>query len=189
VVLPAASEFFDYEGELAVVVGRPGRSIRPESAHEHIAGYSIGNDGSARDLQPSVLADRFQVDWFAAKTFDSGSALGPGVVRRSEAPDLERLRIRTTHNGEVVQDDVAGSMFHSVPDLLAFVSRIVGLLPGDVILTGTPAGVGKARGVALADGDTVTVAVDGVGELSTSYAAAGIDGKANPDYVYGTTSH
>jgi 2-keto-4-pentenoate hydratase/2-oxohepta-3-ene-1,7-dioic acid hydratase in catechol pathway len=171
VALPAFSSFFDYEGELAVVVGRRGRAIRPETAHQLVAGYTIGNDGSARDLQPSVLADRFQVDWFAAKAFDRGSALGPGVVRRSDVPEPELLRIRTTHNGELVQDDVAGSMFHPIADLLAFVSRIVGLLPGDVVLTGTPAGVGKARGVALAGGDTVTVSVDGVGRLTSRYVA------------------
>ncbi|MFI7067181.1 fumarylacetoacetate hydrolase family protein [Kribbella sp. NPDC050124] len=170
--LPAISSFFDYEGELAVVVGKSGRSIRPEAAGSYIAGYTIGNDGSARDLQPSVLADRFQVDWFAAKAFDRGSALGPGVVRRSDVREPGRLRIRTTHNGELVQDDVTSSMHHSIEDLLAFVSGVVGLLPGDVILTGTPAGVGKARGVAVADGDSVTVFVDGLGELRTSYAAA-----------------
>lgn len=169
VALPAASSFFDYEGELGVVVGRPGRSIRPEDATDLIAGYTIGNDGSARDLQPSILADRFQVDWFAAKAFDGGSALGPGVVARSDVPEPERLRLRTTHNGELVQDDIAASMFHPIPNLIAFVSDVVGLLPGDVILTGTPAGVGKARGVALANGDHVTVAVAGIGELGVTY--------------------
>ena len=172
VVLPAASSFFDYEGELGVVIGSPGRGIRPEDAFDVIAGFTIGNDGSARDLQPSILADRFQVDWFAAKTFDGGSVLGPGVVSRADVPEPERIRLRTTHNGDLVQDDVAGSMFHSIGDLIAFVSEVVGLLPGDVILTGTPAGVGKARGVALAPGDTVTVAIDGVGELCTTYVAS-----------------
>ncbi|TCO19610.1 5-oxopent-3-ene-1,2,5-tricarboxylate decarboxylase/2-hydroxyhepta-2,4-diene-1,7-dioate isomerase [Kribbella steppae] len=170
--LPATSSFFDYEGELAVVVGRRGRSIAPEAASAYIAGYTIGNDGSARDLQPSVLANRFQVDWFAAKAFDRGSALGPGVVRRSDVPEPGQLRIRTAHNGEFVQDDVAASMYHPIEELIAFVSRVVALRPGDVILTGTPAGVGKARGVALADGDSVAVVIDGLGELSTSYSAA-----------------
>jgi len=174
VELPATSSFFDYEGELGVVVGASGRAITPETAGSYIAGYTIGNDGSARDLQPSVLADRFQVDWFAAKAFDRGSALGPGVVRRLDVAEPGRLRIRTMHNGAVVQDDVAASMYHSIEDLFAFVSGIVGLRPGDVILTGTPAGVGKARGVALAEGDSVTVSVDGLGELRTSYAVASV---------------
>jgi 2-keto-4-pentenoate hydratase/2-oxohepta-3-ene-1,7-dioic acid hydratase in catechol pathway len=189
VVLPAVSGFFDYEGEFAIVVGRPGRNIPPEAAHEYVAGYTIGNDGSARDLQPSVLADRFQVDWFAAKAFDGGSALGPGVVRRSDVPEPGRLRIRTTLNGAVVQSDVVSSMFHSCATLLSFVSGIVGLVPGDVVLTGTPAGVGKARGVALTDGDSVTVAIDGLGELSTRYSAAeGIDEFDHRGYLDGTMS-
>lgn len=169
--LPASSRFFDYEGELAVVVGRAGASIERDDAARFIAGYSIGNDGSARDLQPATLADRFQVDWFAAKSFDLGSALGPGVVRASEVRAPEALRIRTTHNGVVVQEDVAASMYHPIPDLVSFVSRIVSLRPGDVILTGTPAGVGKARGVALADGDQVTISITSIGLLSTRYAA------------------
>lgn len=169
ITLPADSNFFDYEGELGVVVGHPGRSLRPETAHELVAGYTIGNDGSARDLQPSVLADRFQVDWFAAKSFDRASALGPGIVRRLDVPDPDLLRIRTVHNGEPVQDDLAGSMFHPIADLLAFVSGITGLRPGDVILTGTPAGVGKARGVALAGGDTISISITGIGELTSSY--------------------
>jgi len=171
-LLPAASQFFDYEGELAVVLGSAGGSVAPEEATRFIAGYTIGNDGSARDLQPATLADRFQVDWFAAKSFDLGSALGPGVVRAEAMPAPEATRIRTTHNGVEVQDDVAASMYHPIPELVAFISRIVTLRPGDVILTGTPAGVGKARGVALADGDEVAVSITGIGELGTRYATA-----------------
>jgi 2-keto-4-pentenoate hydratase/2-oxohepta-3-ene-1,7-dioic acid hydratase in catechol pathway len=172
VALPAASSFFDYEGEIAVVMGGAGGSIRVEDAAGLIAGYTIANDGSARDLQPAILADRFQVDWFAAKSFDRGSALGPAIVRARTLPSLASLRIRTSHNGALVQDDVAGSMFHPVANLVSFVSHIVGLRPGDVILTGTPAGVGKARGVALAPGDVVTVSVTGIGELTTRYVSA-----------------
>ena len=171
-LLPATSQFFDYEGELALVVGSVGGAIDAEEADRFIAGYTIGNDGSARDLQPATLADRFQVDWFAAKSFDLGSALGPGVVRATEMPAPEATRIRTTHNGLAVQDDVVASMYHPIPDLVAFVSRIVTLRPGDVLLTGTPAGVGKARGVALAAGDEVAVSITGIGVLGTRYAAA-----------------
>lgn len=168
-VLPAASGFFDYEGEIAVVIGRAAAAVSADEANDIIAGYTAANDGSARDLQPATLADRFQVDWFAAKSSDRGSALGPGVLARHNVRDPSRLSIRTVHNGEVVQDDTAGSMFHPVNELVAFISRIVALRPGDVILTGTPAGVGKARGVRLADGDYVEVLVDGVGGLRTRY--------------------
>lgn len=167
--LPRSSSFFDYEGELAVIVGRPARDLRADDAERVVAGFTLANDGSARDLQPATLADRFQVDWFAAKSFDRGSALGPAVIRASELPAPNGLRIQTRHNGELVQDDLAGSMFHPIPDLIAFLSRIVGLRPGDVVLSGTPAGVGKARGVALGAGDVVTVSVPELGELTTRY--------------------
>jgi 2-keto-4-pentenoate hydratase/2-oxohepta-3-ene-1,7-dioic acid hydratase in catechol pathway len=182
--LPRSSTFFDYEGELAVVIGRPAQAVEAVDAADVIAGFTLANDGSARDLQPATLADRFQVDWFAAKSFDQGSALGPAVCRATESPAPETFRLRTRHNGELVQDDVAGSMFHSIPDLIAFVSRIVGLRPGDVILSGTPAGVGKARGVALGAGDTVTVGIAELGELTTRYVAPEPSGwDAVPDLV------
>jgi len=171
--LPETSTFFDYEGELAVVIGRPAHAVQAEDAFRVVAGFTLANDGSARDLQPATLADRFQVDWFAAKSFDRGSALGPAVIRAAELPAPQSFRLQTRHNGELVQDDVAGSMFHPIADLIAFLSRIVGLRPGDVILSGTPAGVGKARGVALGAGDTVTVSVAELGELTTRYERPG----------------
>lgn len=168
--LPEVSNFFDYEGEIAVVIGRGASSIGIDEAAQVIAGYTIANDGSARDLQPATLADRHQVDWFAAKSFDRGSALGPGVVSASAIIDPTKLRLRTWHNGELVQEDVTASMYHPIPNLVSFVSQIVALRAGDVILTGTPAGVGKARGVRLNDQDVVTVSVDGIGVLTTTYA-------------------
>lgn len=171
-ILPKTSEFFDYEGEIAVVIGREASDVPAEAAMAAVAGYTIANDGSARDLQPATLADRFQVDWFAAKSFDAGSALGPAVIRAADIDGPEAMRLQTRHNGELVQDDVGASMFHPVAGLVAYVSRIVGLRPGDVVLTGTPAGVGKARGVRLADRDVVTVSVTGLGELTTRYTLA-----------------
>lgn len=175
--LPESSGFFDYEGEIAVVIGRSAASVPTESALKVVAGYTLANDGSARDLQPGTLADRFQVDWFAAKSFDRASALGPAVVRAQEAPGPDTMRLQTWHNEIQVQDDLGRSMFHPVAELVSFLSRIVGLRPGDVVLSGTPAGVGKARGVALRDGDAVTVSVAGLGELTTRYA----DAPATPD--------
>jgi len=173
VELPAISQFFDYEGEIAAVIGREVRDATLADAMGAVAGYTIGNDGSARDLQPATLADRFQVDWFAAKSIDAGSALGPAVVPAGDLPAPELLEIETYHNEELVQKDVGGSMYHSVASLVVFLSGILTLRPGDVILTGTPAGVGKARGVNLQPGDTVRVAVAGLGELENTYLAAG----------------
>lgn len=171
-VIPTVSTFFDYEGEIAVVIGRTVSHEPAASALSAVAGYTIANDGSARDLQPATLAGHPQVDWFAAKAIDRGSALGPGIVRAAQVGPPHRLRITTRHNGELVQDDTAASMTFPVPELIAFISRIATLRPGDIILTGTPAGVGKARGVALAPGDEVTVEVSGLGQLVTRYAAA-----------------
>ncbi len=139
-MLPRASEFFDYEGEIAVVIGRPAASVSAESAMGVVAGYTIANDGSARDLQPTTLADRFQVDWFAAKSFDRGSALGPAVVRAAGLPDPGGLRIQTRHNGALVQDDVASSMYHPVAHLVSFLSRIASLRAGDIRLDRDPRG-------------------------------------------------
>lgn len=181
--LPVASDFFDYEGELALLIGRPAEAVEAKDALGAVAGFTLANDGSARDLQPATLADRFQVDWFAAKSFDRGSALGPAVVRAADLPAPETFRLRTSHNGELVQDDLVASMFHPVDQLIAFLSNIVALRPGDVVLTGTPAGVGKARGVALAAGDTVSVSVSEIGELSTRYGHS--DGTAQRDGVPG----
>jgi 2-keto-4-pentenoate hydratase/2-oxohepta-3-ene-1,7-dioic acid hydratase in catechol pathway len=183
--LPSTSSFFDYEGEIAVVVGCAARSVAPETAMQIVAGYSLANDGSARDLQPATLADRFQVDWFAAKSFDNGSALGPGVVPARELPAPESFRLQTWHNGDLVQDDLGASMYHPVAGLLSFVSRIVSLRPGDIVLSGTPAGVGKARGVCLADDDTVTVAVDGLGALTTRYAQDPVATSSEPRTAVG----
>jgi len=183
--LPETSTFFDYEGELAVVIGRSAYAVEPEDALQVVAGFSLANDGSARDLQPATLADRFQVDWFAAKSFDQGSALGPAVLRASDLPAPQSFRLQTRHNGELVQNDVVGSMFHPIADLIVFLSRIVGLRPGDVILSGTPAGVGKARGVALGVGDTVTVSVAGLGELTARYErqVRGLGRDAVPEFI------
>jgi acylpyruvate hydrolase len=174
-VLPALSEFFDYEGEIAAVVGRETRGASHAEAMDAIAGYTLANDGSARDLQPAVLADRFQVDWFAAKSMDAGSALGPAIVPAWDLPGPELFEIETHHNGDLVQKDVGGSMYHSVADLVVFLSGILTLRAGDVILTGTPAGVGKARGVRLQRGDTIRVAVAGLGELENTYREGPVD--------------
>jgi 2-keto-4-pentenoate hydratase/2-oxohepta-3-ene-1,7-dioic acid hydratase in catechol pathway len=170
--IPTVTRFFDYEGELGVIIGRAGRAIPANDAHRHIAGYTIANDGSSRDLQPATLADRLQIDWFAAKSSDRGSAMGPGVVAASAVPSVEDLTITTRHNDVTVQHDRVGSVYHSIPQLIAFISSIVGLEPGDVVLTGTPAGVGKARGVHLTAGDRVEVEVPGVGLLVTEFASS-----------------
>lgn len=140
-----------------------------EAALRAVAGYTIANDGSARDLQPTMLAGKQVVDWFSAKSLDRCSALGPVIVPATRVADVAKLRIVTTMNVEIVQDDYASSMHVGIGALVSFISWRMALAPGDLILTGTPAGVGKARGRLLSDGDVVTISVAGLGELTTSY--------------------
>jgi 2-keto-4-pentenoate hydratase/2-oxohepta-3-ene-1,7-dioic acid hydratase in catechol pathway len=182
--IPSVTRYFDYEGELGVVIGRSGYCIPAARAMSHVVGFTVANDGSSRDLQPSTLANRVQIDWFAAKSSDGASALGPAVAHASEFPDVGELHIQTRHNGELVQDDRVNAVFHPVPKLIEFISSITSLKPGDIILTGTPAGVGKARGVYLAEGDSVEVEISGIGKLTTSYVASGTRAPADiPDRV------
>jgi 2-keto-4-pentenoate hydratase/2-oxohepta-3-ene-1,7-dioic acid hydratase in catechol pathway len=170
-VLPAVTSFFDWEAEIGVVVGAPLAEATPAEAGAAIAGYTIADDGTARDLQPIDFGGREIVDWFSAKSLDRSSALGPAVFPAGAVPDPDDLRITLRRNGDTMQDDRAGSMLHRPEQLLARISRILELQPGDVLLTGTPAGVGKARGVSLADGDELEITVAPLGTLRTRIAA------------------
>ncbi len=134
-----------------------------------IAGYTLANEGSARALQPATLAGRFQVDWFSAKSIDSSSALGPALVHASVFAEQPSFHVVARLNGDIVQDDTTSSMFHSIPDLIIYISRLVELRPGDIILTGTPAGVGKARGRYPAAGDEIAIEATGIAPLVNSY--------------------
>ena len=170
-VLPAVTSFLDWEAELAVVVGAHLLEASADEARAAIAGFTIANDGSARDLQPIDFGGREIVDWFSAKSLDRSSALGPAVFPAARVSRSEDLRITLRRNGEVMQDDRAGSMLHRPEELLARASHILELHPGDVLLTGTPAGVGKARGMSLADGDELEITVEPLAALRTRITA------------------
>jgi 2-keto-4-pentenoate hydratase/2-oxohepta-3-ene-1,7-dioic acid hydratase in catechol pathway len=163
IVLPPLSEQVEHEGELAVVIGRRGRNIPEAAAPAHVLGYTAANDVTARDLQ------RRDPQWTRGKGFDSFCPMGPWLETEL---DLEAVRVSCSVNGELRQEGEAGEMVFSVPHLIAFISSVMTLEPGDVILTGTPAGVDR-----LADGDEVVVEVEGVGRLvnpvRTSPGAAG----------------
>ncbi len=161
----------DYEAELGVVIGSRGRASTEDEAWGMIAGFTLANEGSARALQPATLAGQFQVDWFSAKSIDASSALGPALVHASAFPQRPSFHLVARLNGETVQDDSTLSMFHSIPDLIVYISRLVELLPGDIILTGTPAGVGKARGRYPGDGDEFSIEADGIAALVNTYRA------------------
>lgn len=167
VALPYAEAQVDYECELTVVIGRPGRDIPVESALDHVFGITAMNDLSDRNAQ---LAER---QWTRAKSFDGFAPLGPSVVTLDEIPAVDGLRLSTTLNGEVVQDGSTSDLIFDVPTLVAFASQGTTLRPGDVIATGTPSGVGfvKEPPVYLRAGDVVTVAVEHVGSLTTTIGA------------------
>jgi 5-oxopent-3-ene-1,2,5-tricarboxylate decarboxylase/2-hydroxyhepta-2,4-diene-1,7-dioate isomerase len=170
-VLSPATSFFDWEAELGVVVGADLAGASTEQARAGIQGYTIANDGTARDLQPIELGNRQIVDWFSAKGIDDSSVLGPAIFPAGLVDDEGSLHLHLERNGETMQDDAAGLMNVKPDALLAHISRIIALHPGDVLLTGTPAGVGKARGVSLADGDELVISIAPLGTLRTRIEA------------------
>jgi 2-keto-4-pentenoate hydratase/2-oxohepta-3-ene-1,7-dioic acid hydratase in catechol pathway len=160
----------DYECELAVVVGRKARDVPRRAALDHVLGYTCANDVSARDWQIKKGGSQ----WCRGKSFDTFCPLGPCLVMRDELTDPNRLKIRTYLNDEVVQDSTTADMIFDVPALIEFLSQGTTLLPGTVILTGTPQGVGFARKppLFLKHGDEVTVEVEGIGRLTNPVRAA-----------------
>ena len=159
---PALTQQVDYEVELGVVMGRTARRVPAAEALDYVAGYTICNDVTARDLQHG---DR---QWVRGKSLDTFCPLGPWLVTREEVPDPQDLSLRCTLNGQVMQDSTTAEMIFGVAYLIEFISRAFTLLPGDVIATGTPHGVGVFRSpqVFMKDGDVVTVEVEGLGQLT-----------------------
>lgn len=155
----------DYEAELAAVIGTPGRHISPNDALDHVAGYTIANDTSARDLQLSLkVGEDNLLDWFSGKAMQRTTPVGPYVVV-DEISDPQDLKLVSRVNGETMQDDNTGMMIRSVADLVSFVSSRVRLEPGDIIATGTPEGVGTFQDIQLYPDDTVEIELEGVGKL------------------------
>jgi 2-keto-4-pentenoate hydratase/2-oxohepta-3-ene-1,7-dioic acid hydratase in catechol pathway len=165
IILPRhlLSDEVDYECELAVVIGKRCKNISRENALDYVLGYTCANDVSARDWQIKWGGSQ----WCRGKTFDTFAPLGPCLVLKDEIPDPAKLKIRTILNGEVLQDWRTDDMIFDVPTLIAFLSGSTTLLPGTVILTGTPHGVGFVRKppVFLKPGDTVTIDIDRIGAL------------------------
>jgi 2-keto-4-pentenoate hydratase/2-oxohepta-3-ene-1,7-dioic acid hydratase in catechol pathway len=153
----------DYEAELAVVVGRAARNVPESEALDYVFGYMNANDVSSRDLQFSEGGQ-----WTRSKSIDTFCPLGPYIATRDEVPDPQDLSIRCVLNGEVMQDGTTSKMIFSVAELVSFLSQGMTLVPGDIIVTGTPPGVGSARDpqVWLKDGDEVTIEIEGLGTLT-----------------------
>ncbi len=159
----------DFEGELAVVVGKPARDVSKKEALKYVLGYTVSNDVSARRWQ--ILGGGGQ--WCRGKGFDTFCPLGPALVTADELGDPQNLSIQTRLNGEVMQNSNTSHMIHSVASLIAFLSQDTTLLPGTVILTGTPSGVGSARDprIFLKDGDVIEVEIERIGVLRNPVAA------------------
>lgn len=159
---PAQTNQFDYEGELAVVIGRTARNVPRERAYEYVFGYTIMNDLTARDLQ------RSHQQWFRGKSLDGTAPLGPAIVTPDELGDPENLTLETRVNGEVRQSASTSQMVFDVPTLIAVLSDGITLEPGDIIATGTPSGVGAAINGLLQPGDQVEIRISGLGVLRTT---------------------
>lgn len=166
IVLPAITSEVDYEGEIAVVIGRRGREIPVEAALTHVAGAMPFNDVSARDLQMQTT------QWTAGKAIDTFAPCGPELVLMDEIDDLQDLELLTRLNGEIVQQASSADMIHPIAEVISFLSKVMTLEVGDVIATGTPSGVGFVREppVFLAPRDVVEVEVEGLGSLSNPVA-------------------
>jgi len=167
VVHHAATQALDYEVELAVVVGRPGRDLTPEAALRHVFGYTIVNDVTARDLQKA------HQQWFKGKALDTFCPMGPALVTADEVPDPQALGIRLRVNGQLRQEATTGQMIFDVATLLAVLSLGLTLEPGDILATGTPSGVGAATGAYLKPGDVMEAEIDGLGCLRNPVVAPG----------------
>lgn len=161
---PEMSREVDYEGELAVVIGRGGRSIQPDEVDDHIAGYTIVNDLTARDLQ------RTHQQWFVGKSLDGFAPMGPVLVSRDEIPDAGALRLTTYVDGELRQDAPTNLMIFDIPFVVSFLSRVLTLQVGDVIAMGTPQGVGIGFDPPrlLTDGSKVDIHIEGIGRLTNT---------------------
>ncbi|TDN88586.1 fumarylacetoacetate hydrolase family protein [Microbacterium sp. BK668] len=157
------SESVDYEAELGVIIGRPAKDVEPETALDHVWGYTVVNDITARDIQYS------EAQWSRCKSFDGFTPTGPFVVTADEVPDPQDLHIWTVLDGRTLQDASTGQMVRPVATLISHLSKSATLLPGTLISTGSPGGAGYSRDpqVFLRDRSTVTVGIDGIGELTT----------------------
>ncbi len=159
--LPSVSDQVDYEAEFAFVIGKRGKNIRAEDWEEYVFGYTIVHDVSARDWQMATS------QWTIGKTFDTFGPMGPELVSKDEITDPHNLRISLELNGQVLQDSNTSQLIFNIPALVEHLSKVMTLLPGDIVSTGTPPGVGMARKppIFMKPGDDVAITIEGIGEL------------------------
>ena len=161
ILRPAESHRLDYEAEIAIVIGKGGRRIKDENAWDHIVGYACYNDGSIRDWQVATS------QWTPGKNFYKTGGFGPWMVTADEIQPGQVMRLQTVLNGQVLQDTTTDKMIHSIPRQIAYISTFLPLSPGDVIVTGTPGGVGNKREpqIFMKPGDVCEIVVDAIGTL------------------------
>ncbi len=162
--LPKISKQVDWEAEIGVVIGKPARNVSEAEAMDYVAGYTIMNDLSLRDLG-SRTDWNFRVDWFAHKCFDGSAPMGPWIAPAKSIKDPYDMSVKLWVNKELMQDSSSSFMHFNIPEQIAYLSERLTLRPGDVISTGTPSGVGRPRGIFLKPGDEVTIEVGGIGTL------------------------
>jgi 2-keto-4-pentenoate hydratase/2-oxohepta-3-ene-1,7-dioic acid hydratase in catechol pathway len=169
---PIGTHAFDWEVELAAVIGRTARNVGEAEALSHVAAYTVAIDFSARDLNraPETF---YKLDWVAGKAHDTCCPMGPRLVPASAFADPQDIGLRLRVNGQTKQDARTSGMIFSVAEQIAALSRIMTLDPGDVILTGTPAGVGVPKGTFLSVGDTVEAEIDGIGSFAVTIQPEG----------------
>lgn len=174
VPFPGIARKLDYEAEFCIVMGKRGKNIPAHQALDYVAGYTIMNDVSERSLAskepPKAERERDKFfDWLVGKWFDGAAPCGPCLVTKDEIEDPHKLRLRSRVNGELRQDSSTSEMIFTVPEIVAWISRVLTLEPGDLISTGTPAGVGMGKGVFLKPGDVVEVEIEGLGVLRNQF--------------------
>jgi 2-keto-4-pentenoate hydratase/2-oxohepta-3-ene-1,7-dioic acid hydratase in catechol pathway len=165
VVMPRGTQKYDWEIELAAVIGTTARYVSAERALDHVAGYTIAIDMSARDFNQAP--DQFyKFDWVAGKATDTSCPMGPWIVPAQALPDVQNVKLKLSVNGVTKQDSSTQQMIYSVAEQIARASELMTLDPGDVVLTGTPAGVGVPKGTFLSPGDTIDAEIAGIGKLT-----------------------
>lgn len=164
--LPRVSQKLDWEVELGAVIGRPAANVSVARALDYVAGYTIVNDLSARDLARREDWPRWGADWFGQKVFAGAMPIGPWITPAADITDPQAVPLKLWVNDNLMQDSTTGDMIFSIAEQIEYLSRRLELLPGDVIATGTPGGVGVKRGIFLKDGDVVRMEIGGVGAMS-----------------------
>ena len=176
ILIPPVARSIDWEGELAVVIGRKAKGVKPKDALKYVAGYTIMNDVSERDLKIKKRTDSRPrdewFDWLNGKWLDTFGPQGPWIVTRDEIPDPQKLDISTFINGERKQHNNTGQMLYPVHKIIEYISAIVTLEPGDLISTGTISGVGSTTGTFMKPGDKVQIEISSIGVLKNTVAAS-----------------